>query len=352
VGYFLSSNNGRLKTLLIKSKEFLMPYLNLTTAVLIYVDTNVENPKIRLSDITDTFSQVSVANVKSSETVIAPGETSTVVSTQRTLAAGIATTQFNITRPVETEDITRMEWNGVGSDPLFRGLRATGLDNTSVVSFTRVGPRSMKLMTISGTAFNTTAMITGDQLWIERNTDAYTNPFSAFNCDKLLTIQSKGSNYIVVNDEGLLGEEASVTLGTSYDKAFKVFVQPTSLQPRVNDSVIISNAGFNYYNRGTFQILRITDKYIEFSNPYSTDESAVSGGLIIFDYMIKFAHIIASGELVLTFDGNAQGITIGKLGNTETAQFTSSLQTTQITATNNTLTSISLRCQISGAVEG
>jgi hypothetical protein len=328
-----------------------MPFLNLTTAVLIYVDPNIENPKIRLSDITDTFSQIAVANVKSSETVIPPGETNTVVTTQRVLAAGIATSQFDISRPIETEDVTRMTWTGAGSNPQFRSLRAIGVDNTTHMAMTRVGPRSMKLMSSSGTAFNTSTINTGDQLWIERNSDSFTSPFSAYNCDKLFTVQSKGSGYIVVNDEGILGEETDVALGASYAYAFRVFVQPITNGPRIGDSCIISNSGFNFYNRGIFQIARITDTYIEFLNPYAVSESAVSGGLIIFDYMIRFAHVIASGELTLTFDGNTEGIVIDKLG-ADIAQFTSTLKTTQITATNNTLTSIALRCQFAGAIEG
>lgn len=328
-----------------------MPFLNLTTGVLIYVDPNIENPKIRLSDITDTFSQIAVANVKSSETVIAAGDTNTVASTQRTLSAGINTSQFNITRPIETEDIARMTWNGAGSNPSFRSLRSIGVDGTTHMAMVRVGPRSMKLMSVSGTAFDTAAINTGDQLWIERNSDSFTSPFSAYNCDKLLTIQSKGSGYIVVNDEGILGEESDVALGVDYASVFKVFVQPASNGPRVGDSCIISSVGFNFYNRGTFQLLRVTDDYIEFLNPYATSESGVSGGLIIFDYMIRFAHIISSGELTLTFDGNTEGIVIDKLG-TDMAQFTSTMKTTQITATNNTLSSVALRCQFAGAIEG
>lgn len=328
-----------------------MPFLNLNTAILIYVDPNVENPKIRLSDITDTFSQVAVSNVKSSETVIMPGETATVITTQRTLSPTISTTQFDITRPIETDDVTRMAWNGVGSNPLFRTVRATGIDNLTELAMVRVGPRSMRLMVVSGT-FDTTSIATGDQLWIERNSDAFTSPFSAYNCDKLLTIQSKGVGFVVVNDEGLLGEEPSVVLGSAYSTALKIFAQPSANQPRVSDSVIISNVGFNYYNRGTFQILRLTDSYIEFINPYATEELAVYGGIVIFDYMIRFVHIIASGELSLAFDGNAQGLAIDKLGNNDTAQFTSTLKTTQITATNNSLNSVALRCQISGAIEG
>jgi hypothetical protein len=70
--------------------------------------------------------------------------------------------------------------------------------------------------------------------------------------------------------------------------------------------------------------------------------------MIIFDYMIRFAHMIASDELTLTFDGNNTGFVIEKLG--DQAQFTSTLKTTQITATNNSLSPVSIRCQFSGAI--
>jgi hypothetical protein len=218
------------------------------------------------------------------------------------------------------------------------------------MAMTRVGPRSMKLMSISGTDFDTTSIVTGDHLWIERNSDVFTNPFSAYNTDKLLTIQSKGTYYIVVNDEGLLGEESDIELGSDYTDAFKVFVKPAANAAKPGDFVTISASGFNFYNRGTFQLARITNDYIEFSNPYSVDEFGASGGLIIFDYMIRFAHIISSGEITITFDGNSDGVILDKLG--DFAQFTSTLKTTQITVTNNSLSAVSLRCQIAGAIEG
>jgi hypothetical protein len=216
-----------------------MPYLNLSTGVLIYIDPNVENPKIRLADITDTLSQIIVSNVKTIETVIQPGESNTVITTQRTVSGSINTSEFDITRPIATDNIARMTWNGVGANPGFRTLRSIGIDNTTHMAMTRVGPRSMKLMSISGTAFNTAAIQTGDQLWIERNSDSFTNVFSPYNTDKLLTIQSRGTGFIVVNDEGLLGEEADLSLGSLYDSAFKIFVKPATTSPKVGSTLTI-----------------------------------------------------------------------------------------------------------------
>jgi len=322
----------------------------MTTGVLLYADTNVENPKIRLADITDVFQQVTVSNVRSLETMIQPGESELVVSTQRILGAGINTTVFEVLRPIETEDIARLSWTGVGSDPGFRSVRAIGVDNTTHMAMVRVGPRSMKLMSTSGSSFNTASILTGDQLWLERNTDTYTSPFSSFNTDKLFTIQSKGTGYIVINDEGTLGEEPDVF---SVVGAFEVFVQPIASKPKIGDYIkIAAGSNFNYYNQGVFQILRITDTYIEFVNPYSVAETLTnsSNAIVIFDYFIRFAHLISSGELMISFDGSP-GFVMEKLGE-DHGQYTGTIKTTQITATNTTLSPVSLRCQFAGAIEG
>lgn len=329
-----------------------MPFLNLETGVLLYADTNVENPKIRLADITDMFQQVTISNVKSMETIVEPGESEVVISTQRTLGAGIGTSEFTVSRPIDTEDIARLTYTGTGGAPGFRTLRSVGVDSTTHMAMTRVGPRSMKLMGLSGTAFNTTSILPGDQLWIERNSDAFTNPFSSFNCDKLLTVQSKGTGYVVVNDEGFLGEETDITLGTAYASAFKVFAQPSVSSPKIGDYVQIVSGNFNFYNRGIFKLLRITDAYLEFSNPYAVDETVTNtaSGLVIFDYLIRFAHMVSNGELQIAFDGNAEGLQMSPLG-VDQAQFTATFKATQVSVTNNTMNSVVLRCQFAGTVE-
>ena len=71
-----------------------MPFLNLNTGVLLYADSNVENPKIRLADVTDTFQQIIINNVRSNEIIIEPNESETIANTQRTLAT-ITSTVFS-----------------------------------------------------------------------------------------------------------------------------------------------------------------------------------------------------------------------------------------------------------------
>lgn len=329
-----------------------MPFLNLQTGILLYADTNVENPKIRLADITDVFQQVMVANVKSAEAVVKPGETKSVISTQRDSDPNLDTHSITFSRPISNEDVIRMSLT-IPTSATFQSRRTLGVDATTHLSFTRVGPRSMKLATLSGTPMNTSSVVTGDQLWIERNTDSFTNCFSEYNCDKLLTVQSKGVGYIVVNDEGLAGEEGDIALGSLFDTAFKVFVKPSADSPRVADSVQVSSPAFNSFNCGVFSILRITDNYIEFANPYGVDEVATNtvGGITIFDYFVRFLHLVADGELQVSFGAGNGSMTVAPL-NTERAQLTLTVKTTEISVTNNTMNTVALRCQSAGTLEG
>ena len=329
-----------------------MPFLNLQTGILLYADTNVENPKIRLADITDVFQQVMVANVKSAEAIVKPGETKSVISTQRDADPDLDTSSITFSRPVSNQDVIRLSLT-LPTSAVFLSRRSLGVDSTTHLSFTRVGPRSMKLATLSGTPMNTSSVTTGDQLWIERNTDSFTNCFSEYNCDKLWTVQSKGAGFIVVNDEGLAGEESDVTLGSLFDSAFKVFVKTSADAPRVGDSLQLSSPNFNSFNCGVFKIERITDGYVEFSNPYGVDEVVVNtvGGITIFDYFVRFLHLVADGELVVSFGAGNGSLIVSPL-NAERAQLTTSLKTTEISVTNNSMNTVALRCQSAGTLEG
>ena len=324
-----------------------MPFLNLNTGVLLYADSNVENPKIRLADVTDTFQQIIINNVRSNEIIIEPNESETIANTQRTLAT-ITSTVFSFTRPIDVQPTMRVEWTS-GADPVFRTLRNIGIDTTTHIAISRVGPRSMKIESISGTPITTTSVFTGDVVWFERNSDSYTSPFNAYNVDRAFIVQSKGVNSIIVNDEGIMAEENDVTISSTAD--LKIFVQPLPTSVKLNDYINITTSAYNFYNRGIFKILRVTDKYLEFENPYGVIESVTNStnGLVVFDYLIRFAHIIANGEIELRFDGNSSGLTITPL-NHENSQFTASLKSTQILATNNTMNAISVRCQFAGIV--
>jgi hypothetical protein len=325
-----------------------MPFLNLETGILLYADTNVENPKVRLADITDTFQQVTISNVKSAETVVSVGETKTIVSTRRSLAPSIATAACVFVRPIDNVDVMRLSVSSIAN--AFRTKRNIGVDVTSHVSVTRVGPRSLKIGSLAGTPISTSEITVGDQLWIERNSDNYTNCFTEYNCDKLLTVQSVGTDSFVVNDEGFLVEEPDVELGSLFDSAFKVLARPTIETPKVDDYIKIAG-NFNYYNKGVFKILRITDNYVEYANPYGVIESVTNTttGLAIFDYFIRFVHLVASGELEIGVDGNPAVITTSPL-DAEKSQFTATLKATEITVTNNTLNPIVLRCQSAGSL--
>lgn len=327
-----------------------MTFLNLETKVLFYSDQNIENPKVRLADIDDILQQINVVNVKSLELCVEPNENATIANTQRAISNTIDSAVFEVSRPVSSQEIFRYTWT---LSPAFRTVVNIGIDSTTHVALTRVGPRSMKLQSISGTAINSALVQVGDVLSFEKNTDLFTSPFSPYNTGNTYTIQSKGSGYVIFNDEGSMAEESDVELGTSFNKAFFVYSQPTASSAKVGDQVLITSSNFNYFNQGTFPILRVAHDYIEVMNPYGVEETVTNttNGMIVFDYFIRFVHLVATNEVSLKFDNNENGFKIDRL-NSDFAQFTSSVKATKIVVSNNSLSPVAIRCQFAAIVEG
>jgi len=292
-----------------------MSYLNLQTQFIIYSDPNVENPKVRLADISDSFTGITLADVKSQEVVIDANSTYSIVNNQRSLGVGIDTAEFQILRPIASEDIIRLEWTGNGGNPAFKTARVLGVAADTVVSMTRVGPRTMRLQHVSGTALNTTQVLAGDKIFFESSNDSVTSPFSLANQNKYYTVQAKSSTYIDFADEGVSVDETAVTLGASFAVILKVFAADTPSTPRINDTIKIVSPAFSSDNKGSFQITKLTDSYVEFVNPYGVLETVTNtaSGIYIFDKLIGFVYIVSTGDVEIIPDGQSVGMKLQKL---------------------------------------
>jgi len=292
-----------------------MSYLNLQSQFIIYSDANVENPKVRLSDISDSFTGITLSDVKSQEIVIDANSTYSVVNTQRTLGVGINTTEFQVFRPISTEDNVRMKWTGNGGNPAFKTARVLSVDATTTVSLTRVGPRTMRLQYVSGTALNTSQVLSGDKIFFEASDDTVTSPFSLANQNKTYTVQAKSATYIDFADEGMSVEEPSVVLGADFADVLKVFAADTPTTARVGDTLKVVSSNFSADNQGSFPITKITDSYVEFVNPYGVSETATNttNGIYIFDKLIGFVYIVSTGDVEIMTDGQTSGTKLQKL---------------------------------------
>jgi hypothetical protein len=262
------------------------------------------------------------------------------------LGGSIDTSQFSFLRPVATDGIVRVLWTGTGGSPGFRTARALGVDATTVLSQTRTGPKTIRLQSTSGTPLNSAAVVSGDKIFFERTTDAFTSPFSSYNSGKTYTVQSKGSGYIDYIDEGTVIEEPSVTLGSGFAQALKVFA-PEGAGLRIGDSIVLTSSNFNTANQGTFTVTQHTDTYVEFLNPYAAIETVTNStnGVFAYDELIGFVYLVSSGNVVLFLDDQTIGSPVVRLDN-NVGFFMGSISASKIIIKNETSEKVSIRCQL------
>lgn len=321
-----------------------MPFLNLENKLIIYADSNVENPKVRLVDITDSSLQVCVNDTKSQDLTIMPGESKEVANKLRTLGVSVDTAEFSLYRPDSVADRMRLSWTGSGGNPEFRVLRSTGVDATTQVSITRQGPRTMRIAHTGGTALDTSLVQTGDVIYLEKTYDLFTSPFNAANTGTHFLVQAKGVGYIDFSDEGGSVDEAAVILGST--EALKVFANPNPNKPKIGDSVRISASSFNLYNRGVFEITNVTDTYLEFVSPYGVAETVTNtvDGVAVFNDLINFFSAVSSGPLKVFIDSDTSGFQMSRLTQ-DKCVFQASVSAAKITLLNEGWTAVAVRCQ-------
>ena len=322
-----------------------MTFLNFESKFLIHSDTNLENPRVRLCDIVENFQSVLVRDVHSQENTLQPNESQTILNNQRTLGAGISTTQFQITRPISTDAVARMSWTSIGGDPAFRTLRSLSVDATTVVSLVRSGPRTMRIQSTSGSPLVSTSVIPGDEIFFEKNYDTFTSPFASNITGRKFSVQAIGANSIDFIDEGTTIEQPNITLGSTFTQNFLVMSFPVN-SIREGDEIKNKCANFNSFNQGTFKISLVTPSFIEFTNPYAVLETQTNtaNSLFAYDDLIGFLYLVSSGSLTIYLDGALSGISISPLANSVSI-FNGSISASKIEITNNSNNSINVRSQ-------
>lgn len=276
-----------------------MAFLNLNYQLLIFKDNpGNAKPNIRTPDITDSFQGLTLNNVKTDDPTIQPGETKTIAVTTRTLAQD-TTTEYAIERPWAAKDLVRLRWDGTGTNPVFRTARALATDATTAITITRTSPRTARIASTGGTPLDSSAVQQGDILQFGISTDSFTSPFGDQNNGKEFVVTGFGSHYVDVIDEGTIGLDSAIVLGSGFAQALRVF----SAGPvRIGDTVHIEAAGLLSNNVGDFQITGISSDYVEFCNPYGSPQTFVTTGNMVkvYDHLIGFLYIRTSGPIRLT----------------------------------------------------
>jgi hypothetical protein len=318
-----------------------MPFLNLNYGLLIFEDQTDRNPKIKLPDLGISVEGVVVDHEKSDRLTVFPNETKDIAATERAVQWD-SSTELQTVRYLASGDNVRLKWTGNGTNPVFRTKRAIGGSATTTVTISRVTPYVARITNVSGTAWTLASVAVNDFIKFERNTDSFTSPFSAANLGKTFLVQAKGANYIDFVDNGSISLDASVLLGPDYDTALRVMSQGPV---KIGDTIEISGAGFNPSNIGRFTIVDVSPDYLEIINPLGTDETVVYGSnsLIVYEYLIGFVHLRASGRFKLKFSNQTDWFQVDRLG--KEVIFLGSVQTHRIQALNDGVDPVTISIQ-------
>jgi hypothetical protein len=317
-----------------------MSFLNLNYGLIIYEDPSDRLPNIRLTDISKTLVNICADHEESDKYHLGPNETVDMITTLRALG-WTALTGLDISRPINNEDNIRIKHDGNGPAPAFRTNRAIGGSATTQVSISRSSPYVAKITQNAGTPWTLTNVQVGDILKIEKTTDSFTSPFTQNNQGKSFVVQAKGTNYIEVLDEGAMSLDTNIVLGANFEFAFRVFSQGPV---KIGDTISI-DGNINPANKGKFQIVDLSYDYVEIVNPFAITETIVYGTnkINIYDYLIGFIHLRASGPIKAKFDDQAEWVKVEKL-QTE-ALLIASIEAYKVRAFNDSQESVTISVQ-------
>lgn len=229
-----------------------------------------------------------------------PYEEKIIASTRKQLSID-SSTQLQITQPynnLDQESLWRILWVG-GTNPNFRTRRALTLSQTTVVDITRLSDIVTRINFSENIGSNVKL---NDILLFEKDNDiGLQSPVNAVNTGVPCRIVGVSSNFIDVEDMGVLVNDPNVLLGVDYLDIVKVF---SSSGAQVTDTVNITSPSFNYGNRGSFKIVFVSADYIDIEAPSLVPEtvSNVADGFKIFVNTIYYIALKAKGSLKLSVD--------------------------------------------------
>jgi hypothetical protein len=233
--------------------------------------------------------------------VLDPREERVVASTRKLLSLD-STTELQVTQPYNSlsqETTWRVMWTGNGTNPNFRVRRTLTINNTTTVSVTRLNDTVTRVQ--FSVAIGANAKLNDILLFEKENDLGLVSPFNPVNQGVPVRIVGVGSNYLDVDDAGVLVNETSIVLGVDYLSVLKVF---SSSGVQVTDVLKIDSSAFNYGNRGTYKVIFVSADYIDIEAPSLVPEtvSGITDGFQVFTNSIYYFAVKAKGQLQLIVD--------------------------------------------------
>lgn len=325
-----------------------MAFLNFYLGRLAYSDgCPQQNPKQKNFEFLTSREGLAITSPSSSVKEILPGQTVLLESTARTIGSGLSTSQFVISHPISTSDISRLRWTGTGPSPAFRTLRAINYGSspaTTTYEAERLTATAIKI-TLTGAAVDLSPALVGDELYLQASDDTFSSPLNATSLGQRYQILASTANSVTVRDSGNIAEETGIVLGSDYETVLRIF---SSSGVQVGDKIRIAAASnFNEENKNKdFEVIEVSDRDVIFYNPLSIPETVTSGvasPFSVYDRLINFLVVESTGSVSLKFNGGVEELPLQLVG--ETAVFASTLSAFSVAAVNNTNASVTVRVQ-------
>lgn len=272
--------------------------LSLNTAA-----SSVENP-LKSSSATSLAFDVAglVLDIAEGFSVVLDPREERVVASTRKLLVLDSTTELEVIQPYNslTQETTwRIRWTGGGTNPNFRVRRALTIGNTTTVNVTRLNDTVARVQ--FSVAIGSNVKVNDILLFEKENDLGLLSPFNPVNQGVPVRVVGLGSNYLDVDDAGVLVNQSNVILGLDYLNVLKVF---SSAGVQVTDVLRINSSVFNYGNRGTYKVISVSADYIDIEAPSLVPEtvSGIMDGFQIFTNSIYYFALKAKGPLQLIVD--------------------------------------------------
>lgn len=260
-----------------------MSLLNLSVNLVAYADElKNANPMVKFVDLRWSMLGLPTDIPRQVPIFLPPGTTQTVMSTERTLTFTGATT-FQISN-VSGTTYVRL----VGDF----GARTARLDGDATTQWSLVKTNQLVRLTYTGTGTAPTfaGIQVGDGITLGSG-------FLSINQGDYVIV-SKGANYVEFTAPNAVNE-------TVVDQ-----VEIYSSGPvQVGDLIDISSSQFAFPNRGVFTITRVTDQYVEFSNPEAVAQASVtsvSSGLSIYPEAYRWMLLAIDHKVVVKLNSDTQ----------------------------------------------
>lgn len=271
--------------------------LSLNTAA-----SSVENP---LKSATSSTVNFEVAGLKLDiaegfSVSLDPYEEKIIASTRKDLSID-STTQLQIIQPYNNlgqESLWRIQWIG-GTNPNFRARRTLTINSTTSVNIVRLNDIVARFQFSQNIGSNVKI---NDIVLLEKDNDiGFQSPFNAVNTGIPLRIVGIGSNFIDVEDSGVMVNDPSVLIGLDYLNVLKVF---SASGPQVTDTLSIASSAFNYGNRGSYKIVGVSADYIDIEAPSLVPETVtnITEGFRVFVNTIYYLALKTKGFAKLVID--------------------------------------------------